>query len=112
MASEPVAKTYAGPPPKAPMPEQPIASAMPPATPMPSAMPAAGETAPPGGIEAPQHGARPADATLEMKDYPGGRGGMNMAPMSARGPAALPPSRPGVPIGAQPAASEMPAGHP
>ena len=112
MASEPVAKTYAGLPPKAPMPEHPITSAMPPAMPMPSAMPAAGETRAPNGSEAPQHGPKPSEATLEMKDYPGGRGGMNMVPVSAAGPAAPPPSRPGVPIGARPPASEMPAVRP
>jgi hypothetical protein len=75
-------------------------------------MPASGEITPPGAIEAPQHGARPSDATLEMNNYPGGRGGMNMVPMSAAGPAAPLPSRRGEPIGAKPEASEMPAARP
>ncbi len=102
MSDEPVAKTYEGQPEAAPMPEEPIGS-VPPAMPMPTAMPT--DEAPYGGMEASQPGADFAEVVSEMNDYPEGRGGMGMVPMSETGTSF---SGPGTPIGERPPATEMP----
>lgn len=73
MSNETVEKFYEGQPPEAPMPEAPIDSAAPMAMPMPAAMPS---------VEMESVSADAIAETIEMSDYPGGRGGMNAVPMS------------------------------